>query len=85
MDGRVSLSVEREVSHHPTTTPSLLLSRFAYLARKGIQILQGKIKLMAFECAFTVEGRTDEELPEVRAGEWWMDGWIDAGEGRLWH
>jgi len=53
--------------HSLTDIPPLsTYHRFAYLARKGIQTLQGKIKNMAFECAFTVEGRTDEELPEVR-------------------
>jgi hypothetical protein len=44
------------------------MHKFAYLARKGIQILQDKFRLVAFECAFTVEGRNDEELPEVVMG-----------------
>mmetsp|Transcript_4686 Transcript_4686/g.9415 ORF Transcript_4686/g.9415 Transcript_4686/m.9415 type:complete len:363 (+) Transcript_4686:14-1102(+) len=41
---------------------------FAFIARKGLFSLQQSFKKMRLNVAFTIEGRTDEELPEVVLG-----------------
>ena len=42
--------------------------RFSYLARKGLNYLQGKFSQMIFDVGFVIEGRGEEELPEQILG-----------------
>ena len=41
---------------------------FKYISKYGLQILRPKFKYSQLELAFTIEGRSDEELPEVLLG-----------------
>jgi len=47
---------------------------FAYIARKGLFSLLPSFKKMCLNLAFTIEGRNDEELPEVVLGCAKLDG-----------
>jgi hypothetical protein len=42
--------------------------RFGFLAKKGLNYLQGKFSQMIFDIGFVIEGRADEELPEQVLG-----------------
>ncbi len=47
---------------------------FSYVARKGLFYLQDKFAGMRLNVGFTIEGRSDEELPEVILGCCTLDG-----------
>ena len=54
---------------HPTYIEMTVnVHRWGYLARKGLHLLRPDFPRMVMNIGFTIEGRSDEELPEVLLG-----------------
>ena len=49
------------------------MHNFGSIARKGMELMFSNFSKMIIDVGFCIEGRTDEELPEVLLGQVHMD------------
>mmetsp|Transcript_8872 Transcript_8872/g.12640 ORF Transcript_8872/g.12640 Transcript_8872/m.12640 type:complete len:619 (+) Transcript_8872:40-1896(+) len=56
------------------------IHEWGYLCKRGFVSLIGRLKYMAIEVAFTIEARTDDEMPECILGSTWLDS-LDPKKG----